>query len=324
MSVEHPSVDVFALTGETMDATASTLPEKLYWTLKALGSSGVAVVVAAVDGDTIDATFAQVRNRLERTLPAELRFTASGPGYGVEALPGLYSKCVEARIAKLSGRSASDGTSLQNAEIGEDMGRRRHEFIDVINMVARGTEVSEELFDRLTGALEGLVALPREAAAAWSQARKTILEAGASRKSELDVDGLESYFTMDAAVSDLVNAAAEGVSSRLGEHPVVNRAMEYVTAHYSEPHTMNDVADALGLSYSYFSALFKSQTGKPFSRYLLEVRMGHARRYLEDPTLPVAEVARRVGYVYPKHFSRAFRRFFGTSPRQYALDGEGD
>lgn len=99
-------------------------------------------------------------------------------------------------------------------------------------------------------------------------------------------------------------------------HVAVRRAKEFVCEHYGRPHTMHDVADLLGLSYAYFSTLFKQHTGDTYSGYLARHRMEQARRLLIDEALPVSEVAAAVGYAYPKHFSRAFKRFWGVSPGQ--------
>ncbi|MFW6313258.1 MAG: helix-turn-helix transcriptional regulator, partial [Spirochaetota bacterium] len=96
----------------------------------------------------------------------------------------------------------------------------------------------------------------------------------------------------------------------------VGQAKAFVAEHYHEQHTMQDVADRMGMSYAYFSTLFKQQTGETYSGYLTRIRMEEAARLL-DAGLPVSKVAGRVGYLYPKHFTRAFKRFQGQTPQQY-------
>ena len=101
------------------------------------------------------------------------------------------------------------------------------------------------------------------------------------------------------------------------EHTVVRQAKAFVEHHYHEQHTMQDVAARMGVSYAYFSTLFKQHTGETYSHHLTRIRMEHARHLLEEVRVPVAEVAARVGYLYPKHFTRAFKKYWGVSPRGY-------
>ncbi|MFH8343251.1 helix-turn-helix domain-containing protein [Streptomyces sp. NPDC018045] len=56
--------------------------------------------------------------------------------------------------------------------------------------------------------------------------------------------------------------------------------------------------------------------------YLLAIRLGHAKELLAATELPVAAVARRVGYTDPAYFSRLFTRRVGTAPVRFrALQG---
>jgi AraC-like DNA-binding protein len=57
--------------------------------------------------------------------------------------------------------------------------------------------------------------------------------------------------------------------------------------------------------------------GTSFSRLLDDSRLELALRMLRDSEMPVAEVSYLLGYSDPSHFSRAFRRMAGVSPRAY-------
>jgi AraC-like DNA-binding protein len=63
--------------------------------------------------------------------------------------------------------------------------------------------------------------------------------------------------------------------------------------------------------------LLLAQTGKSFSRHLLEARLQKAATLLRDPSRRerrVGEIAAAVGFGDLSHFCRAFRRRFGTTP----------
>ena len=94
-------------------------------------------------------------------------------------------------------------------------------------------------------------------------------------------------------------------------------ARQYVQQHYSEPITLEQVCEAAGFSASYFSALFKKETGEGFVKYLTRVRMEHAQELLQQTNLPVAEICTRVGYNDLKHFTQTFKKETSLSPGQY-------
>ena len=59
------------------------------------------------------------------------------------------------------------------------------------------------------------------------------------------------------------------------------------------------------------------ETGTRYSEVLDHVRFSVATRMLRDPDMKVRDVAHRLGYSDPTHFSRAFRRIAGVKPREY-------
>jgi len=66
------------------------------------------------------------------------------------------------------------------------------------------------------------------------------------------------------------------------------------------------------------------QCGTSFRELADGSRRRRATELLADPNLTVTEVAYRLGYTEPANFGRAFRRWFGTSPRAYRQRGQGE
>ena len=90
-------------------------------------------------------------------------------------------------------------------------------------------------------------------------------------------------------------------------------AKQYVMKHYQEPITLETVCEAAGFSVSYFSTLFKKETGEGFAKYLTRIRMEKAKALLRETNLPVAEICERVGYSDRKHFTATFHKTAGLS-----------
>ena len=97
----------------------------------------------------------------------------------------------------------------------------------------------------------------------------------------------------------------------------IRLARQYIGQHYMEAITLEDVCAAIGFSVSYFSTLFKKETGEGFSKYLTRVRMEQAKLLLQDTDCPVAEICERVGYSDLKHFTGNFKKITGLNPGQY-------
>ena len=94
-------------------------------------------------------------------------------------------------------------------------------------------------------------------------------------------------------------------------------AKQYVMKHYQEPITLETVCEAAGFSVSYFSTLFKKETGEGFAKYLTRIRMEKAKALLRETNLPVAEIFERVGYSDRKHFTATFHKTAGLNPAEY-------
>lgn len=110
---------------------------------------------------------------------------------------------------------------------------------------------------------------------------------------------------------------AEDIRRRSEALRPIRIAKQYVQEHYSQSITLEDVCAATGFSVSYFSALFKKESGEGFSKYLTGVRMEHAKELLQESNLPVSEICARVGYNDLKHFTQTFKKYTNLSPAQY-------
>jgi len=100
--------------------------------------------------------------------------------------------------------------------------------------------------------------------------------------------------------------------------PRIRKALEIMHSCYQDPLTMESLAEETAMNPTYFSEVFKRETGKGFARYLTDLRMKRARQLLEEsPHLRVLDVARSCGYGDPNYFSRLFRRHNGESVSAY-------
>lgn len=101
-------------------------------------------------------------------------------------------------------------------------------------------------------------------------------------------------------------------------------AVYFVKQKFREKIRSEDVASACEMSAFRFSRAFHETFGLTFQDYLLRYRILEACRLLRHPDANVTEVAYSVGFNDASYFSRAFRRFIGTSPSAYNAEFEVD
>jgi two-component system response regulator YesN len=98
---------------------------------------------------------------------------------------------------------------------------------------------------------------------------------------------------------------------------IIELAKDYIETHFREDVNLNSVAEKVYLNQFYFSNLFKSETGKNFTDFLVGTRINEAKKLLKRPDLKVYEIGQMVGYEEPVSFNRAFKRVVGISPAEY-------
>lgn len=125
---------------------------------------------------------------------------------------------------------------------------------------------------------------------------------------------------------ELLRLLQDGVSGELNrlrrersqrEARPITDAKHFIQQHYQESLRLEDVSNAVGFNATYFSAMFKKETGQNFMDYLTELRMNKAKELLCGDECSVQDVAEQVGYRDLKYFSRLFKKTTGISPSDY-------
>ncbi len=102
-------------------------------------------------------------------------------------------------------------------------------------------------------------------------------------------------------------------------HTHIQKAISFIHSEYMNDIKIGDISDLLNLERTYFSALFKKETGKSPQKYLFDFRMEIAARLLTEQNSSPVSVANSVGYTDFFNFSRMFKKHFGLSPKNYKL-----
>ncbi len=97
----------------------------------------------------------------------------------------------------------------------------------------------------------------------------------------------------------------------------VETALRYMKSEYMNPISISEIAARLSLDRSYFSNLFKNEMGISPGKYLTQIRLSNAAELLTKHAMSPSIAALSCGFSDIYHFSKAFKKHYGQSPREY-------
>ena len=131
---------------------------------------------------------------------------------------------------------------------------------------------------------------------------------------QMDESSLTSWMNeMARMISEELKTARNSTSHRLVTEAQLLVREKYMDASIS----LDVVCSILGVSNSYFSSVFKKETGKSFISYLTDYRMDIAEELILNGEAKSYKVAEKVGYLDANYFSYVFKKRFGVSPSKY-------
>lgn len=100
-------------------------------------------------------------------------------------------------------------------------------------------------------------------------------------------------------------------------HNVIYQTTAYIKENLAEKLTLEDAAEHVSLSKSYFCRILKDELGYTFTEYVNHLRVERAKLYLSDSTMSIADIAYAVGFDDQSYFTRIFKKLTNVSPGQY-------
>ena len=97
----------------------------------------------------------------------------------------------------------------------------------------------------------------------------------------------------------------------------IERAIDYINAHYSEDISLEEISECANMSKNYFCSLFKRLNGMSPWDYITVKRIELACSLLKSTEGSMIDIACECGFNNSANFNRAFRKVTGSSPRDY-------
>ncbi len=126
-----------------------------------------------------------------------------------------------------------------------------------------------------------------------------------------EAKSIEDMQTLALTLSSCFNHKPEG-------NRLISNIQSYINKNYHDPDlSLKKISEVFSISESYFSYLFKAETGRNFSEYLEEIRMNRALYLIRETDTPLSELYSHLGYNNPNTFRRAFKKVHGSSPKAF-------
>ncbi|WP_052339397.1 AraC family ligand binding domain-containing protein [Gorillibacterium massiliense] len=136
------------------------------------------------------------------------------------------------------------------------------------------------------------------------------------------ISGDESDFIKEELylilIGQLLQDNAVPLASPLEQRPdsEFKAVCDYLEAHFAHAITLEELSKLANMSKYHFLRTFTRYKGISPYQYLMTVRIGNAKKWLEQGRSPM-ETALAAGFSDQSHFTNAFKKFIGLTPRQY-------
>lgn len=117
-------------------------------------------------------------------------------------------------------------------------------------------------------------------------------------------------------LTELLKPAVKGPDDSQ-KSAISDEAIRYMSDHFDEKITLEQLAKQANMSPYYFAHVFKNETGMTAHQYLITIRLEYARYLLRTMNMPVQDIADRCGFSNSGAFCTCFKKHTGYAPKEY-------
>ena len=102
------------------------------------------------------------------------------------------------------------------------------------------------------------------------------------------------------------------------ENEIIRKAQQYISSHIREKLSVPLLAQQIGVSPSYLTALFHKNLQISPGEYIRRIKLQESKQMIRENSMNFTEIAQALQYSTVHHFSRQFKEKFGITPSEYA------
>ncbi len=142
---------------------------------------------------------------------------------------------------------------------------------------------------------------------------------------QLDEKTVSSYYSMiesydwdteNFKILSILYSILDASSANSKGSPYIKKAKTYIADNFNKNITIEDIARSIQISRTYLSKLFRLELNTSIYQYILKIRMEKALMMIKE-NRQISEVALSVGYNDIFQFSRAYKKYYGKSPKHF-------
>ncbi|MFD2329474.1 helix-turn-helix domain-containing protein [Cohnella sp. GCM10020058] len=284
-------------------------------------------------GETLSRMTGQIRRAMQTYFNVPVTFGISGRQNGYRHLKRQYRESLEALERSFAEGTGRDYYAGASTETGLPTNRRER----LVKLANAWVQASPQLCSDMAGKIGAFVEGGHYRTRTdtlrtfmqWLHAPVLTLRLAGEEMTSLCsayAQRLVDARTLDEMIALLEAYAQEAVAALNAQRRTsgpITRALRYIEAHYAQDLSLQQVADSVSMNANYFSTLFKKEMNQNFGDYLLQYRVERARELFLHTNLKAYEIGERVGFINTSHFSRAFKKVCGLSPREYRKQWDG-
>jgi AraC family transcriptional regulator len=121
---------------------------------------------------------------------------------------------------------------------------------------------------------------------------------------------LRHYSTISTVTETIISGNRSLTRTQL------KQAIDYIHTHLDQDLSLEQIAQVINISHTYFASLFKRATGTSPHQYVIQQRVERAKWMLSKTNLAIADIALQVGFSSQSHLTQQFKRLTGVTPKQ--------
>ena len=98
---------------------------------------------------------------------------------------------------------------------------------------------------------------------------------------------------------------------------IIETAKKYIQMNYMKEISLEEIANYVAISSYYLSSIFSKSEGMTYKDYLIKLRMERAKQLLKEGKKAIKEISIEVGYTDQNYFSKAFKKYYNKSPKEF-------